>query len=338
MKKLLGFFLLILFTVSYRQLYYITSHTSFSIWLGIQMVIICIQSIFYHYNFMYLSFFTVNFISWYLEKKQFHIAWGWLACTIGVPLVYHGYITHSFPFLNALPFVVVILAAPFGIRSMNKRMELESELDEANAKIKELVKREERTRIARDLHDTLGHTLSLITLKSQLVERLITKDKNRAKQEVKEIELTSRIALDQVRELVTSMKSHTIMEELIYVQDILQTANIQVHTNINIHMESLPIVEQSMLSLCLREAVTNIVKHSKASYCWIDLKDTVENTYLIVADNGIGQSREWGEGNGLKGMKERLSLINGTLTVHTTNGSVLEMQVPKVKKDVETYV
>lgn len=75
---------------------------------------------------------------------------------------------------------------------MNRRMELEQKLDEANQHIKELVKREERVRIARDLHDTLGHTLSLLTLKSQLVQRIIASAPERARKEAREMETTSR--------------------------------------------------------------------------------------------------------------------------------------------------
>ena len=87
-------------------------------------------------------------------------------------------------------------------------------MDQANEQIKELIKREERVRIARDLHDTLGHTLSLITLQSQLVQRLAEKHPERAKAEAKEIEMTSRSALRQVRELVSDMRAITIAEEL----------------------------------------------------------------------------------------------------------------------------
>jgi two-component system sensor histidine kinase DesK len=105
-------------------------------------------------------------------------------------------------------------------------MELEQELDEANQQIKELVKREERVRIARDLHDTLGHTLSLLTLKSQLVQRTIASDPERARKEAREMETTSRAALKQVRELVSDMKTATIAEELIHIQQILRAADI----------------------------------------------------------------------------------------------------------------
>ncbi|MCB6771060.1 histidine kinase, partial [Veillonella atypica] len=103
--------------------------------------------------------------------------------------------------------------------------ELERKLDQANQRIAELIKREERVRISRDLHDKLGHTLSLLTLKSQLVQRLISIDTERAQQEAKEIELTSRAVLKQVRELVSDLRTITIAEELVQIQQILRAAN-----------------------------------------------------------------------------------------------------------------
>ena len=175
-----------------------------------------------------MGFFPANFIGWYFDKKKFKIALISFILMELIPAFYHG-LFFSTNTLYILPFLVIMILSPFGIRSMNKRMELEKQLDQANEKIKELVKREERTRIARDLHDTLGHTLSLITLKSQLVEKLTKIDPERAQIEAKEIEKTSRSALKQVRELVTSMRAITIAEELIQVQEILQAAGIAYH-------------------------------------------------------------------------------------------------------------
>lgn len=333
-KQVVGYLLLLLFLISYRQLYHEEGTGRFAFWLGLQMIIIGYQSMVYDYNFLYLGFFTANFIGWYADKKQFQAAWFALMGTLSLPILYHVIFTGDFSKeqFYMIPFLIVILVSPFGIRSMIKNMELEKELDEANAKIKELVKREERTRIAQDLHDTLGHTLSLITLKSQLVERLITKDAKRAIEEVSEIETTSRSALDQVRELVTDMKAQTLAEEVVQAEQLLKAANMNVQINFPFEMHVDSSLTEHMLSLCLKEAVTNVVKHSRASKCWLLYREEEQAIIIQVKDNGIGIDNQSVEGNGLVGMKERLALVDGSLSVSKNSGTTVEMKVPKVKK------
>lgn len=227
-----------------------------------------------------------------------------------------------------MPFLVIMLVMPYGIRSMARRQQLEQELDRANEQIKELIKREERMRIARDLHDTLGHTLSLITLKSQLVEKLAAKDAERAQVEAREIQRTSRAALRQVRELVSDMRAITVAEALAEAGEILRAADIALDVEGDPRLTGVSDLTQNIVSLCIKEAVTNIVKHSRATRCAVTIETAPAEVRLQIEDNGIGlSSRKVGSdgvsslpgnsaaGNGLKGMAERLSLIDGTLTV-----------------------
>lgn len=209
-----------------------------------------------------------------------------------VPIFYH-LIHAQFDFstkdlLYFVPFLVIMFISPYGIRSLNKRMELEKQLDQANQQIKELVKREEWLRIARDLHDTLGHTLSLLTLKSQLVQRLTAIDPERARFEAKEMEITSRAALKQVRELVSDMRAAAIAEELMQIQQILKAADIAYHYNGEVDYKEISLFTQNMLSMCLREAATNVVKHSRAKNCFISIYRTSDYFKVIVKDDGIG--------------------------------------------------
>lgn len=329
--RIFGFALFGLFLVTYRQLYFAMQKNAFDYWLAIQMAIVFFFSMFYDPNLLFMGFFPANFIGWYCNNKKFKIALLCFAAMEIIPAFYHG-IFFSKNTLYFLPFLVIMFLSPFGIRSMNKRMELEKQLDQANEKIKELVKREERTRIARDLHDTLGHTLSLITLKSQLVEKLTKIDPDRAQIEAKEIEKTSRSALKQVRELVSNMRAITIAEELIQVQEILEAAEISYHHQGLTDLSAIPPLSQNIVSMCLREAVTNVVKHSKAKNCSITILKTSENVRFIVKDDGIGLSNKSTNGNGLKGMEERLTLIDGTLTLNTQKGTSLEMKVPIIQK------
>jgi two-component system sensor histidine kinase DesK len=226
---------------------------------------------------------------------------------------------------------ILMLLTPFGMRNFNQKKMLKNQLNEANEQIKDLVKREERQRIARDLHDTLGHTLSLITLKSQLVEKLIVKNPERASIEAKEITQTSRTALKQLRELISDMRMITVEEELEQIKAILQAANIELEIKQEASSSSLSPIEQNIVGMCLREAVTNVVKHSKASRCTVSVLESQGELILTVEDNGIGLEDQNHDGNGIRGMKERIALIDGFVELNTIHpGTLLTVKVPVV--------
>lgn len=333
MKMVYGYLMIAIFVVSYRQLYFASEHRSFSYWLASQMVIIFILSLFYNPYNLFMGFFTANFIGYYTNSLKFKVSLCILAIIEFLPLILYLKTIPPMQYLILIPFIIIMLITPFGIRSMNKHQQLEIQLDEANEHIKELVKREERMRIARDLHDTLGHTLSLITLKSQIVDRLITMDPERAQLEAKEIERTSRAALRQVRELVSDMRAVTIAEELIDVQVILHNANVISSFEGDVTLVGVPDLTQNILSLCLREAITNMVKHSQANRCMIRIEQQLSKVTLIISDDGIGLREDHQDGNGLKGMGERLSLIDGSLILSSEEGTTLTITIPIIIKD-----
>ncbi|WP_313770628.1 sensor histidine kinase [Bacillus sp. S/N-304-OC-R1] len=339
-KKVTGYVLLVIFLVTYRQLYqYIErDNIQYTVWLVVQIGIMLILSIFFNINNIFLGFFPANFIGWYREKKKFMIALILFGTTIIIPILVR--INELIPnnIFYFVPFIVIMFMSPFGIRSMVNKMELEKQLDEANERIKELVKREERMRIARDLHDTLGHTLSLITLKSQLVGKLIDKDSSRAKNEAKEIERTSRAALSQVRELVSDMRAITVSEELIESESILEAAGITYFLNVETQLEEIPVLTQNILSMCLREAVTNVVKHSGAKKCLIHIVERAGEIQVSIHDDGRGVSISNRAGNGLNGMSERLALLDGTLNIASENGTKLRITIPIIVKEREAGI
>lgn len=333
LKAVIGYFLLLLFLISYRQLYSTNSWQSFSYWLALQIGIIVVLSFGYNPNILFMGFFSANFVGWYTNKQHFNYALISFASAIiftMISLSLQGVMNNILLFL---PFAVVMIGSPFAIRSMNERMALEQELIEANEQIKDLIKREERVRIARDLHDTLGHTLSLITLQSQLVRRIAEKHPERVKVEAKEIEMTARSALRQVRELVSDMRAITITDEIADMEQILKAANIQFHLEDKTELPELPPLQQNILGMCLREAVTNIVKHSGAKNCYITFGHNGGNFTISVKDDGSGIIENRYEGNGLSGMRERLALIEGNLTIESGTGTTATMIVPIIIKE-----
>ena len=334
-KMVAGYVLIGIFLVTYRQLYQHIEgdNNSFTYWLMLQVLIILVLAIFYNINNLFLGFFPANFIGYYKDRRKFVIALILFGLTIILPVIIRFNEFYPNNIFYLIPFIVIMLVSPFGIRSMINRMELEKKLDEANERIKELVKREERMRIARDLHDTLGHTLSLITLKSQLVGKLIIKDSNRAMVEVKKIERTSRAALAQVRELVSDMRTITVAEELIESESILKAAGISFFFHGETKLDRIPVLTQNILSMCLREGVTNVVKHSGANKCLVHIAEKAGEILISIHDNGKGISINNKAGNGLKGMSERLELIDGAVDIVTESGTKLMITVPIIVKE-----
>jgi two-component system sensor histidine kinase DesK len=195
----------------------------------------------------------------------------------------------------------------------------------AHEEIEQLAKAAERERIARDMHDVLGHSLSLIVLKSELAGRLLASQPVRAALEVAEIETTAREALAEVRKTITGYRSEGFASELSRAAQILETAGVRL-TRPSQPPHLTP-RHEATLSLVLREAVTNIVRHAGASECSIELSTEKNTTQLVIADDGRGDIRE--EGNGLRGMRERVQEVGGRLSLDSQRGTRLLIELPE---------
>ncbi|MGH0423596.1 sensor histidine kinase [Bacillus pretiosus] len=328
-KLVIGSGMLIVFIITYRQLYFV--QRTFVFWACIQMVLIFLFALFYNPFMIFFGFFTASAMGFAPNKKVFRVLLCLLVIMLGAFLFVNMNQLTTASLVNIVPMFILMLLTPFGMRNFNQKKMLRNQLDEANEQIKDLVKREERQRIARDLHDTLGHTLSLITLKSQLVEKLIVKNPERASAEAKEITQTSRTALKQLRELISDMRMITVEEELEQIKAILQAATIELQIKQETSASSLSPIEQNILGMCLREAVTNVVKHSKATRCTVSVLESQGELILTVEDNGIGLADQNHDGNGIRGMKERIALIDGFVELGTINpGTLLIVKVPVV--------
>jgi two-component system, NarL family, sensor histidine kinase DesK len=206
-----------------------------------------------------------------------------------------------------------------------ERNRMNCELRKANEEIENLAKVAERERIARDLHDVLGHTLSVITLKSELAGKLIDRDPQRAGKEIREVEQISRQALTDVRDAIRGYRSKGLVAELAQAKTTLETAGLAVQCDAATTVK-LPAMQESVLSLAVREAVTNVVRHSQARSCRMRLEQQNGSCRLEIHDDGCGSSN--GEGNGLRGMRERVEMIGGTLNRSTEAGTTLIITLP----------
>ena len=206
-----------------------------------------------------------------------------------------------------------------------ERNRMNRKLRKANEEIENLAKVAERERIARDLHDVLGHTLSVITLKSELAGKLIDRDPQRAGKEIREVEQISRQALSDVRDAIRGYRSQGLVAELAQAKTTLETAGLTVQCDAATTMK-LPAVQESVLSLAVREAVTNVVRHAQARTCRMRLEQRNGSCRLEIHDDGCGSSN--GEGNGLRGMRERVEMLGGTLNRNTEAGTRIIITLP----------
>lgn len=206
-----------------------------------------------------------------------------------------------------------------------ERNRINRQLRKANEEIENLAKVAERERIARDLHDVLGHTLSVITLKSELAGKLIDRDPQRAGKEIREVEQISRQALTDVRDAIRGYRSQGLVAELAQAKSTLETAGLTVQCDAATTVK-IPALQESVLSLAVREAVTNVVRHARARTCRMRLEQQNGSCRLEIHDDGCGASN--GEGNGLRGMRERVEMIGGTLDRSTEAGTTLIITLP----------
>lgn len=300
-------------------------------WISFQMVLNVVMTLMFGY--VYLSLFTAFFIGNIRQPVGFYIMYG-LHIGFTVLSIVGGYFIFLDLFITQTPFIIItvigVVLLPFTLFSRTKRENLEGELENARDRISELTVHEERQRIARDLHDTLGQKLSLIGLKSDLAVRLVEKNPQQAIDEIKDIRHTASIALKEVRELVANMRTVRIEEELYRVEQILKAAQIKFRLNGDVKQITMPVLAENVVSMCLKEAVTNIVKHSKATICRISFYQSEDEFMLTVQDDGVGflQQKLLAGGSGLKGMRERIEFINGSIEILSDKGTTLIVHVP----------
>ncbi len=198
-------------------------------------------------------------------------------------------------------------------------------LHRAEEEVESLARLAERERIARDLHDLLGHTLSLITLKSELAGKLFTQDPERAATEIRDIEQISRQALTEVRETVAGYRASGLEAELANAKIATSAAGITMKTDTGEVV--LGSDEDILLAQVMREAMTNILRHSGATECSVVLERTPRSVRMTISDNGCGRTSA-AEGQGLSGMRRRLEAAGGFLYITNENGFRILADVP----------
>jgi two-component system, NarL family, sensor histidine kinase DesK len=242
---------------------------------------------------------------------------------LAVTIITEGMLLHASPWAYAFIALLIFMVGGTNL-FMAQKIRANSKLRLAHEEIEQLAKLAERERIARDLHDVLGHTLSVVVLKSELAGRLIAGDPERAASEIADVENIARTALSEVREAIRGYRAEGLAAEIKRAHSTLDAAGVTL-----ICEEKPPALnpaEETVMSLVLREAVTNVVRHAQASQCVMRFATQNGNTALVVEDDGRGGVRE--EGNGLRGMRERIEALGGRFAIDGTRGTRITIELP----------
>jgi Signal transduction histidine kinase len=228
--------------------------------------------------------------------------------------------------LMPLLFVLAVLSG-IGHHLRIGNLRRDAQLRLSQEEVRRLAILAERERIGRDLHDLLGHTLSLVTLKSELARKLALVDPPRAQREMEEVERVSRHALAEVRAAVTGMRRSDIAAELVSARLMLEASGIAFDSGLPETL-TLPAEIEAPLALVLREAVTNIHRHARATTASVRFSIDTGSFEMRIGDNGRGGLAA--HGNGVSGMRERVRALGGALDIDSPvgRGTRVSIRVP----------
>ena len=260
------------------------------------------------------------------DAKPPRIAFRWLALIVAIVLV-QSWLLQLPPqaWIPASVFSVLVGGTNIHFGELRRK---DRALLAAREAAEHLAAIAERERIARDLHDLLGHTLSVIVIKSELASKLADRDPTRAAAEIRDVEQISRKALQEVRRAIHGFRGESLEQELATGRAALAAAGVELVTSVP--RLDVAVEAERALALGVREALTNIIRHARATRCDVSAEYRDGALAIIVADNGVGGSGP--EGAGLSGMRTRLAEVGGTLQRDGARGTRLVLTVPRAAR------
>jgi two-component system sensor histidine kinase DesK len=264
--------------------------------------------------------FTSSFIPWVFgTTKRAFIALAGLIALLAIDALWF----HAPTGFWATSMVVALGVAGSNIHFAEKNR-ADAKLRMAQSEIEHLAKVAERERIARDLHDVLGHTLSLIIVKSTLAGKLLEKYPEKARSEIGDIEKVSREAMAEIRNTLRGYNTYKLCDEMQRAKSVLESAGVAMESDA-VEIAMTP-AQESVVALIMREAVTNVVRHAQAQHCQLRIAPNNGNCVFEIEDDGRGGFQA--EGNGLRGMRERVEALGGTLVRDSSSGTKLKFEFP----------
>lgn len=305
-----------LFTISYLLIVYLKK--AYSKWIPFlwfyTLAYIIFMSVTFEGGMMWFVFFNVNLLVWRFEDSIYSYRFLSFLATLLILT------SSSFLLTDDLSTHLMSLAIPLfslGMYYFQNRVRQERKMEEAlaeqNRTINILSAENERNRIGRDLHDTLGHTFAMMSLKTELALKQMDKEQyDAARKNLEELNQISRDSMYEVREIVNKLKYRTVAEELLELERLFDLSDIILTVDSSLDLDSLSPVSQSTLSMVLRELANNVIKHSQAESCQIRLNRN-HGIVLEFEDDGCGFKEVTGQE--LHSIRGRLSLVDGDLEI-----------------------
>ncbi len=285
-------FIDILFVVAYLGV--LTTKILRLSWIfwGIMLVYVAGNTAFVAVNYIWFFFFLANLLIYHFGVRSFnslHVRTFLLAqvLVVGQLLIFQEVEVEFLVYL--LGILTFIDLMTFGLVRIRIVEDLKEAQAKQNAQINLLLAENERSRIGQDLHDSLGHTFAMLSVKTDLALQLFQMEAYpQVEKELKEIHQISKDSMNEVRTIVENLNSRTLASELETVKKMLEIAGIEVETANQLDTASLTQELESTASMILLELVTNIIKHAKASKVYLKLERTEKELILTVSDDGCG--------------------------------------------------
>ena len=301
-----------LFTIAYLLMVYLKK--AYSKWIPFlwfyTLAYIILMSMTFQGGMMWFVFFNVNLLVWRFEDSISSYRFLSFLATLLILTLSSFLLTDD---LGTHLMSMAILLFSLGMYYFQNRIRQERKMEEANRTINILSAENERNRIGRDLHDTLGHTFAMMSLKTELALKQMDKEQyDAARKNLEELNQISRDSMYEVREIVNKLKYRTVAEELLELERLFDLSDIVLTVDSSLDLDSLSPVSQSTLSMVLRELANNVIKHSQADSCQIRLSRN-RGIILEFEDDGCGFKEVTGQE--LHSIRERLSLVDGDLEI-----------------------
>ena len=268
-------------------------------------------------NYIWFFFFLANLLIYHFGVRSFnslHVRTFLLAqfLVVGQLLIFQEVEVEFLVYL--LGIITFIDVMTFGLVRIRIVEDLKEAQVKQNAQINLLLAENERSRIGQDLHDSLGHTFAMLSVKTDLALQLFQMEAYpQVEKELKEIHQISKDSMNEVRTIVENLKSRTLASELETVKKILEIAGIEVETANQLDTASLTQELESTASMILLELVTNIIKHANASKAYLKLERTEKELLLTVSDDGCGFASI--KGDELHTVRDRVLPFSGEVKV-----------------------
>ena len=301
-----------LFTIAYLLMVYLKK--AYSKWIPFlwfyTLAYIIFMTLTFQGGMMWFVFFNVNLLVWRFEDSVSSYRFLSFLATLLILTSSSFLLTDD---LSTHLMSMAILLFSLGMYYYQNRIRQVRKMEEQNRTINILSAENERNRIGRDLHDTLGHTFAMMSLKTELALKQMDKEQyDAARKNLEELNQISRDSMYEVREIVNKLKYRTVAEELLELERLFDLSDIVLTVDSSLDLDSLSPVTQSTLSMVLRELANNVIKHSQADSCQIRLSRNL-GIILEFEDDGCGFKEVTGQE--LHSIRERLSLVDGDLEI-----------------------